>query len=389
MINFVGNLIFNGMKAPFIYGKIANNEDFTDREMESKHLLQNFRALVNTTIIAPRRWGKTSLVNKVADQLEKKYKDIIVCKLDLFNCRTAEQFYSAFSKAALQSSKTTLEEFMANVRRYLGRFAPTITFSDSTQSYELSFGVDFKDRSLSLDEILDLPQKLATDSKKQVVMCIDEFQNIKGYDEPLAFQKKLRSHWQHHSKVCYCLYGSKRHMLMDIFTNYSMPFYKFGDIMFLQKIQREDWIKFIAGRFKSTGKQISDELCGEIAGLMKCHSYYTQQLSQQVWLRTEKVCNKKIVEESFAALINQLSLLFTTIIDALTPKQINFLLAIVAGETNFSSKEVLKKYDLGTSANIKNLRKATLEKDLIDILPGNKLEIQDPVFECWLMKEYK
>ncbi len=388
MITFVEINLIYCMEAPFVYGKIAVKDDFTDREAESKHLLDNFRGLVNTAIIAPRRWGKTSLVNKVAETLELKHKDIIVCKLDLFNCRTAEQFYTAFANAALRSSKTTVEEFMENTRKYLGRFAPTITFSDSAQSYELAFGIDFKERSMSFDEILNLPQKIATDSKKRVIMCIDEFQNIKGYDDPLAFQKKLRSHWQHHDKVGYCLYGSKRHMLMDIFTNYSMPFYKFGDIMFLQKIGREDWVRFIAERFKGTGKQISRELCGEIADLMKCHPYYTQQLSQQVWLRTEKTCNAKIVADSFASLINQLSLLFTTIVDTLTPRQINFLSAIVAGESNFSSKEVLKKYNLGTSANIKNLRKATLEKDLIDILPGNKVEIQDPAFEYWLVKVY-
>lgn len=72
----------------------------------------------------------------------------------------------------------------------------------------------------------------------------------------------------------------------------------------------------------------------------------------------------------------------------LTPKQINFLLAVANKESNFSSKEVLQKYKLGTSANIKNLKKATLEKDLIDIMPGEKIEIQDPLFEYWLKSLY-
>jgi hypothetical protein len=62
--------------------------------------------------------------------------------------------------------------------------------------------------------------------------------------------------------------------------------------------------------------------------------------------------------------------------------------AIAAGESNFSSKETLKKYDLGTSANIKNIKKALLEKDLIDILPNNKIELQDPTFEYWLKNYY-
>lgn len=223
-----------------------------------------------------------------------------------------------------------------------------------------------------------------------MVVCIDEFQNINEYEEPLAFQRKLCSHWQKHTSVCYCLYGSKRHMLLKIFNNYGMPFYKFGDILFLSKINREEWVTFITQCFLSTEKQISEELLGLIADKMKNHPYYTQQLSQQVWFRTPvSGCTKEIVEEAFISLIDQLSLLFANVVDALTPKQINFLLAVADGNFNFSSKELLSKYKLGTSANIKNLRKATLEKDLIDVLPGNVVEIQDPAFEYWLRYIYK
>jgi hypothetical protein len=245
-----------------------------------------------------------------------------------------------------------------------------------------------KEPNLSLDEILDLPQALAKDMGKKIVVCIDEFQNIHEYADSLAFQRTLRAHWQTHDKVCYCLYGSKRHLLMDIFNAYNMPFYKFGDILFLQKIGREDWVKFISGRFESTGKHISDELSGKIADAMQNHPYYTQQYSQQVWLRTKNECTEAILQTALSGLIDQLSLLFTNIIDSLTTKQINFLLAIVSGETGFSSANVLKKYNLGTSANIKNLKKATLEKDLIDILPDNQIVLQDPTFEYWLKNYY-
>lgn len=151
---------------------------------------------------------------------------------------------------------------------------------------------------------------------------------------------------------------------------------------FISKIEREEWVIFISERFTDTGKQITAELSGLIADKMKNHPYYTQQLSQQVWFRTPVGgCTQDIVEEAFNSLIDQLSLLFANVIDTLTLKQINFLLAVTDGVSNFSSKEVLSKYKLGTSANIKKLRKATLEKDLIDVLPGNTIEIQDPAFE--------
>ena len=109
-----------------------------------------------------------------------------------------------------------------------------------------------------------------------------------------------------------------------------------------------------------------------------------------MWFRTpDSGCTQKNVEKAFNSLIDQLTLLFANIIDTLTPKQINFLLAVADGVPNFSSKEVLTKYKLGTSANIKKLRKATLKKDLIDVLPGNVIEIQGPAFEYWLKYVYK
>lgn len=377
------------MEAPFVYGRIADDLNFTDREDEVALLTQNFKNLINTIIISPRRWGKTSLVNKCARLLSEESKDILVCQVDIFNCRTEEQFYTAYANALIRISTSAWEEFVAGVKKYLSRMAPTVSLSEGSQNYELSFGISFKDNRLSYDEILDLPQQIAKDKGKKIIVCIDEFQNINEYEDSLAFQRKLRAHWQTHTSVCYCLYGSKRHMLLSIFNDYSMPFYKFGDILFLQKIERKDWAAFISQRFVDTGKQISDELSGMIADKMKNHPYYTQQLSQQTWLRTSKDCSEAIVNEAFSSLIGQLSLLFTNIIDTLTSRQISFLIAVADGVVNFSSKDILKQYQLGTSANIKNLKKATLEKDLIDILPGNTIEIQDPAFEYWLKNVYQ
>lgn len=376
------------MNIPFVYGKIAEKENFTDRKEEQETLFQNFSCLVNTIIISPRRWGKTSLVNQVIQRFEKD-KSIKICQVDIFNCRTEEQFYQAYAHAVLKANATVWEDFIVSAKKYLGKLLPSVTLTDMAQTYELSFGLDFKDNQMTYDEILELPHAICKDTGKKMVVCIDEFQNINEYDEPLAFQRKLRSHWQRHTNVCYCLYGSKRHMLLDIFNSYNMPFYKFGNIMFLHKIEREEWIKFIMERFQKSGKKIAPEACGMIADLMKNHPYYTQQLSQQTWLRTTSEANRDIINKSFLDIVGQLSLLFANLIDTLTPKQINFLIAVADGVTNFSSKEVLSKYQLGTSANIKNLRKVATEKDLIDIQPGNKIELQDPVFEYWLKHIYR
>ncbi|MDR2232940.1 MAG: ATPase [Tannerella sp.] len=377
------------MEAPFIFGKLATDDEYTDRQEEMQLLKNNFTSLINTIIISPRRWGKSTLVNRVAESFKKDRKaKTVICRLDIFNCRTEQQFYNAYANAILKSTTSAWEEFVSGVTKYLGKFIPKLTFSDVSQTYEFSFGLELKDPHLSIDEILDLPQKIAMDTDRKIVVCIDEFQNVHAYPDSLAFQQQLRAHWQLHSKVCYCLYGSKRHLLMNIFNEYEMPFYRFGDMHFLQKIKREEWVKFITKRFKATGKHISAALSGKIADTMQNHPYYVQQYSQQIWLRTQDECNEKILDEALNGLIDQLSLLFTNIIDSLKARQISFLLAIVDGETSFTSQETLQKYNLGSSANVKNLKNALLEKDIIDIIDSKNIEIQDPVFQLWIKKRF-
>jgi hypothetical protein len=236
------------------------------------------------------------------------------------------------------------------------------------------------------DDILDLAETIAKAKNINITVCIDEFQSISKFENPLAFQRKLRSHWQHHQHVSYCLYGSKRHMLFDIFSNVSMPFYKFGDII-LDKIDNNVWGKFIQQRFRDTGKEISTEDAKTLAELVENHPYYVQQIAQQSWLRTEKTCDIYIIKDACESVKNQLSLLFVGLIELLTNKQIDFLKAIVSGETFLSSKDTLEKYKLGTSANVIKIRKALLLKEIIDV-NSQKIEIQDPIFKIWLKTDY-
>jgi hypothetical protein len=234
---------------------------------------------------------------------------------------------------------------------------------------------------------LDLPQTIAKAKKIKVIVCIDEFQCIGSLPDSLAFQRKLRSHWQHHHNVAYCLYGSKRSMLLDIFSNVDMPFYKFGDIMFLQKINNQKWGKFIKKRFEDTNKKISIEQAEYLAKLVDNHSYYVQQLAQQAWLRTKTSCSKEIINDSLQSIKNQLSLLFVGQVETLTNTQINFLRAVIAGETAFSSQKNLKKYNFGSSANIKNIKTTLVSREIIDITNKN-VDILDPIFKLWLKEEY-
>jgi AAA+ ATPase superfamily predicted ATPase len=370
------------METPFVFGKIAKNENFTDREKETDRLVANFDSLINTIIISPRRWGKSSLVEKAVSIAYANSKSLRICRIDLFSVRNEEQFYELLAMAVLKSASAKWQESVDAAKRFLVRIVPKIVLNaDITNEFSLNF--DWKELRKDPREVLDLAEKVSSEKGFRMVVCIDEFQNIAGFDDPLFFQKRLRSHWQEHQNVSYCLYGSKRHMMLDVFTNPSMPFYKFGDLIFLEKIDTPSWIEFISDRFTATGKTISKNQAELIVKLTDNHPYYVQQLSQQVWLRTESECHEAIVEQAHRSLVEQLSLLFATITETLSNSQIRFLKALVAGETALSSAEVIEKYHLASSANVTRSRKSLIDKEILDNNAG-MVSFQDPIFRYWL-----
>jgi hypothetical protein len=370
------------METPFVFGKLAVDQNFTNRDKERQRLIGNFSGLVNTVLISPRRWGKSSLVQKASLESIEADKNLHFCFLDAFNIRTEEQFYLALASEVLKISASKLDALIENAKRLMGAFLPKLSFSPGNQD-ELSLSLDWREVKKNPDAILDMAETIAAEKGWKLVICIDEFQNISTFENQLAFQKKLRSHWQKHQHVAYCLYGSKRHMLMDVFTSSSMPFYKFGDILFLDKIHRDSWIPFICSRFEDTQKHISESNAAMIADLAECHPYYVQQLAQQSWLRTETTCSDEIIHEAHQGIVSQLSLLFQSKTEELSTPQINFLKALLNGVERFSSKSMLDEYHLGSSANVVRIKKALENKEIIDILAGNIL-LLDPMYKNWL-----
>ena len=241
------------MKNPFVYGKIASGETFTDREKEQKQLSENISSSINSVLISPRRWGKSSLVAYAAKHLQKKYPELKFCFLHLFNVRNEQEFYSLFTQEVFRVSYSKWKERIENAKNFFKQITPKFNIGiDPVNDFSVS--LDWDEVQKAPEEILNLPEVVSKKRNIKIVVCLDEFQNISFFDNPLAFQKKLRAQWQHHKTATYCLYGSKRHMMTELFESKSMPFYKFGDVMFLEKIPEEYWIDFITSSFKRTGK---------------------------------------------------------------------------------------------------------------------------------------
>jgi hypothetical protein len=240
------------------------------------------------------------------------------------------------------------------------------------------------------DEVLSLPQKIAEKRGVRIVICIDEFQQIAEFRDSKTFQKRLRTVWQHQSEVSYCLFGSRQHLMNELFEKKSLPFYKFGDAIHLTKIPTDNWVEYICGRFESTGKKISRELAVEICETVDNHSYYVQQLSWLVWFYTrgEEATGQNFADAR-ADIVDQNTPLFEEQTQNLSSHQMNFLRALVDGvHGEFTSQDILHRYQLGSSANVSVVKRALVKKELIEIV-GKQVYLADPVMRQWLIRAFR
>ena len=372
------------MEKPFVFGVATSGDNFTDREKETQRLLLNFTHGVNTILISPRRWGKTSLVKKVAQLAQTKTRKIVY--LDIFSCRTESEFYRLFATSVLKQTSSKWDEWVENTKQFLAHINPKISIgTDPMNDFSISFEYSMQDNAGN--DILQLPEKIAIEKGIQIVICIDEFQQISDFEDSKTFQKKLRTVWQLQQHVSYCLFGSKKHLMNELFEKKNLPFYKFGDAIYLTKIETKYWIEYICKRFENTGKHISPELAKEICRLVDNLSSYVQQLAWLLWIRTTDIATEEQLTHALEDLLDQNNILFQSETENLSAYQMNFLKAVIDGiHSKFSSKEIILKYNLGTSANIVRLKSALLQKELIET-DGKEIILADPVFGVWFKKE--
>lgn len=365
----------------FVYGVSVEGNNFTDRVKETRRLKMNFENGLNVVLISPRRMGKTSLVKRVQEIVDKSMIQTVY--IDIYDCRSEYDFYNKFAEALLKQTASKIELALENVKRFLVRLTPKVAFSPDLAS-EYSFSLGITPKEYSPEEILSLPEKLANHIGKHIVVCIDEFQQIGEWPDSIYVQKRMRGVWQHQQHVSYCLFGSRQHMMTTIFQNKRMPFYQFGEPNYLQPISTADWIPFIQDKFAQKGLTISEEYVTKICDIVRNQSSYVQQLAWNVMLNTDTQVTDETIKQGVSDLLDQCTPLFMEQLNSLTTYQMNFLRAINAGQHDqWTSQEVMSKYNLGSKSNITKIQKFLLEKDFIE-RHEDGLYLSDPVLQLWL-----
>jgi hypothetical protein len=317
---------------------------------------------------------QVELLNK-----SKKHKFAFI---DFFNIRTEEEFLEKYSREIIRCSISRKEELLNSGKEFFQKIVPSFAFgADPVNDFSVSF--TWNEVNKTRDEIINLPETIARKKGIKIVVCVDEFQNISRLGNNIAFEQELRSYWQYHENTSYCLYGSRRHMMLELFKQESRAFYRFGDLFMMEKIPEKHWISFIQASFKNSGKSIPKSLIKNMIDMTNNHPDYLQQLCHNVWNRTDSEATPKMLEEGMNLVVRSNALHYQDICEALSNTQLNLLFAILAGERKLTSAVTMQEYKLGTPRNVSKNRQVLITRDIVEI-HGHTITFNDPIFEYWL-----
>lgn len=268
---------------PFTFGDLALDEAFTDREDEVAELTSDMRNGQNVLVYAPRRYGKSSLVLKAAQ--EAIAQKALVGYVDLMKTPTKERFAAALAKSIytdIASPVGQAFEKASDLFRDL-RIRPTMEVdpSDGTLRFSFQAGRRKTDIDETIEQLLEKLGDLAAERKRRVVIVFDEFQESLALDK--RFPNLMRAVFQGQPEVSHIYLGSKRHILERIFNDKNEPFWRSAKQLEIGMIEPTTFASFIRAQFKASGKQIIDDALDRLLGATGGHPYGTQELAYFSW----------------------------------------------------------------------------------------------------------
>jgi hypothetical protein len=375
---------------PFPLKGYVSKDLFCDRESELNQLFINQQNGVDTTLISPRRMGKTGLIHRLFDYIdqESKGKKPILIFVDIFPSRNLEDFIKLLAEAILTQipvQSTIGERFM----HFIKSLRPTFTYDPLTGQPQLQLfyqsEADKAHTLLSLFSFLD-------QQGKNVLLAVDEFQQINNYPEQQT-EALLRTHIQSLKHTHFIFSGSKRSLMVDLFSNAKRPFYASTQFLELAPIPTATYEVFIKNNFMRYQRTINEEALRAIMTWSKGYTYYTQCLCNALFASGATIIDINQVNKASNDLLARQEPVFLQYRSLLTSAQWNYLIAVAKEQVvrQITSQTFLRTHGIGTPANSTRLAKSLLEKDLLletITKEGKSIQVYDVFFSRWLEQTY-
>ena len=349
------------LENPFILEPYQSKAYFCDREKETEEIIRNITNGRNTTLISPRRLGKTGLIFRVFDEMMARKLPYETIYCDISDTLSLEEFIKVISDAVV--SKLEKQQKITAFFKTLKSVRPLLGIDPLTGSPQVSFTfADDSQKQSTLKEVMDYLERYP----QKVVLAIDEFQQIREYND-VNMEAVLRKHIQHLHNVRFIYCGSKKHTMTDMFTNAKKPFYESTSFSYLSKLPVPVYSAFIKEKFESAGKTIDDDSIRFIIEWTKDHTYYTQRLCNEVFSLSGNDIVRNDIVTAIQSILDSERDRFQEIRRLVTRSQWKMLEAIAreGSVSQITSAAFLSKYKISSGPTALRNIKALMDKELV------------------------
>jgi len=372
---------------PFRYGALALDEAFTNRETEIRELTRDILNGQDVVVLAPRRYGKTSLVWRVIQEVVKK--KVLVAQVNLMTTPTKERLAEKLADTIHENIASALFRARERLRIFADlRIRPIVTIDPDTGAPSFSFdaGHPRQDVDATIERLLELPGQLAAERKRKVALVFDEFQEVVSIDPDLP--KLMRSVFQEQPEVAHVYLGSKRHMMERIFNDENEPFWRSARQMELGVIAPERFEGYLAESFERTGKKIAAETIATVLETTGGHPYATQELCYFLWEETPKgrVAKLDAYERALADVLRAEHAHFELIWDQASSVQRLTLQALAEERGRPLSGDYRRRHKLPGASTIQRALQALTRNELV-ARTDNEYRIAEPFLADWLRRQ--
>ena len=372
------------VKNPFAVNGYQGQEWFCNRTGETHAILSALTNGRNVTLHSLRRMGKTDLIHHLFYLLKKK--GFIAIYADVYSTENLKHFTEAFATAIARAYPEE-NSIGKSIWAFIKSLRPVISYDDFLHKPEITFASSPEEnKNQTIQQLLSILEKLP----KPVIVAFDEFQQITQYPEK-RLEAWMRSNIQSLKNVNFIFSGSQQHLLGQMFTETSRPFFGSTQMYGLGKIQEKEYSTFIKEKFSSAKMIIRDTEIESILKWTRAHTFYVQMVCNRLFALHPEIVSDEDVKSVFEGILRENEAAYFNYKNILPETQWR-LLSAIAKEGSVSSptsNSFIHQHRLGSSSAVLKALKGLLDKEFIyqEVIENKKvLFVYDTFFSRWLEK---
>ncbi|MBU4443736.1 MAG: hypothetical protein L6422_08475 [Candidatus Marinimicrobia bacterium] len=273
----------NQFKLSFPTGKPVTGNDLVGRESVVKEIIDYLKIGQSVTIIAPRRFGKTSVILEVIRQLgDYRYFTVYI---DLFTTPTRRALAERITRETLKNKK--LDMVFKQVTDSISQIFKNIEFKQTVEDFD--FILKFAERNIDdfqlLEQSVEFVNSFGLKNKSATVCAFDEFGDLAKMDGN-EIVKMFRARIQHHQNTAYLFSGSYESVMNQLFIKPDSPFFRFVRVINLDMVPEDAFKRYLINQFSNRNIPIDAGKVSDLLNFTKGHPYYTQLLAQLIELNS-------------------------------------------------------------------------------------------------------